>query len=292
MRIIRTIAEVREAVREARIQGNSVGLVPTMGAFHAGHRALMHEARRSTDLVVVSLFVNPTQFGPNEDLSRYPRDEARDAALAEGAGVDILFAPAPAEIYPDGFATTIHIAGITDVLDGASRGAHHFDGVATVVAKLFGIVAPDIAFFGQKDAQQVLVVRRLVRDLDIDVRIQAVPTVREPDGLAMSSRNVYLDPAARQQATALNRALEAAAVAVEQGERDAAVVVDVARRVLDDAGILPEYLELRTADDLSPVTTLTGDTLTVIELSRLGRNTGTSAAYLTTSTSIRSRCGS
>ncbi|SFR53229.1 pantothenate synthetase [Microbacterium azadirachtae] len=264
MRIIRTIAEVREAVREARIQGNSVGLVPTMGAFHAGHRALMHEARRSTDLVVVSLFVNPTQFGPNEDLSRYPRDEARDAALAEGAGVDILFAPAPAEIYPDGFATTIHIAGITDVLDGASRGAHHFDGVATVVAKLFGIVAPDIAFFGQKDAQQVLVVRRLVRDLDIDVRIQAVPTVREPDGLAMSSRNVYLDPAARQQATALNRALEAAAVAVEQGERDAAVVVDVARRVLDDAGILPEYLELRTADDLSPVTTLTGDTLLAV----------------------------
>jgi len=264
MRIIRTIAEVREAVREARIQGNSVGLVPTMGAFHAGHRALMHEARRSTDLVVVSLFVNPTQFGPNEDLSRYPRDEARDAALAEGAGVDILFAPAPAEIYPDGFATTIHIAGITDVLDGASRGAHHFDGVATVVAKLFGIVAPDIAFFGQKDAQQVLVVRRLVRDLDIDVRIQAVPTVREPDGLAMSSRNVYLDPAARRQAAALNRALEAAAVAVEQGERDAAVVVDVARRVLDDAGILPEYLELRTADDLSPVTTLTGDTLLAV----------------------------
>ncbi|SDL61457.1 pantoate--beta-alanine ligase [Microbacterium azadirachtae] len=264
MRIIRTIAEVREAVREARIQGGSVGLVPTMGAFHAGHLALMHEARRSTDLVVVSLFVNPTQFGPNEDLSRYPRDEARDAALAEGAGVDILFAPAPAEIYPDGFATTIHIAGITDVLDGGSRGAHHFDGVATVVAKLFGIVAPDIAFFGQKDAQQVLVVRRLVRDLDIDVRIQAVPTVREPDGLAMSSRNVYLDPAARRQAPALNRALAAAAVAVEQGEREAAVVMDVARRVLDDAGIVPEYLELRTADDLRPVTTLTGDTLLAV----------------------------
>ncbi|UXW86170.1 pantoate--beta-alanine ligase [Microbacterium azadirachtae] len=264
MRIIRTIAEVREAVRAARIQGGSVGLVPTMGAFHAGHLALMHEARRSTDLVVVSLFVNPTQFGPNEDLSRYPRDEARDAALAEGAGVDILFAPAPAEIYPDGFATTIHIAGITDVLDGASRGAHHFDGVATVVAKLFGIVAPDIAFFGQKDAQQVLVVRRLVRDLDIDVRIQAVPTVREPDGLAMSSRNVYLDPAARRQASAVNRALAAAAVAVEQGEREAAVVMDVARRVLDDAGIVPEYLELRTADDLRPVTTLTGDTLLAV----------------------------
>lgn len=264
MRIIRTIAEVREAVRAARIQGGSVGLVPTMGAFHAGHLALMHEARRSTDLVVVSLFVNPTQFGPNEDLSRYPRDEARDAALAEGAGVDILFAPAPAEIYPDGFATTIHIAGITDVLDGGSRGAHHFDGVATVVAKLFGIVAPDIAFFGQKDAQQVLVVRRLVRDLDIDVRIQAVPTVREPDGLAMSSRNVYLDPAARRQAPALNRALAAAAVAVEQGEREAAVVMDVARRVLDDAGIVPEYLELRTADDLRPVTTLTGDTLLAV----------------------------
>ncbi|MBS1698815.1 MAG: pantoate--beta-alanine ligase [Actinobacteria bacterium] len=264
MRIIRTIAELRDAVRAARQDGRTVGLVPTMGAFHAGHLSLMQEARTGTDLVVVSLFVNPTQFGPNEDLSRYPRDEARDARLAEGEGVDILFAPEPAEIYPDGFATTIHIAGITEVLDGASRGAHHFDGVATVVAKLFGIVAPDVAYFGQKDAQQVLVVRRLVRDLNIDVRIQAVPTVREPDGLALSSRNIYLDPDARQQATALNRALAAAAEAVDRGERDGAAIVDAAARILNDAGITPEYLELRTADDLRPVTVLTGEALLAV----------------------------
>ncbi|MCE4026783.1 pantoate--beta-alanine ligase [Microbacterium sp. Au-Mic1] len=264
MRIIRTIAEVRDAVREAKRQQKTVGLVPTMGAFHAGHLSLMQEARKRTDLVVVSLFVNPAQFGPNEDLSRYPRDEARDAAMAEEQHVDILFAPEPAEVYPDGFATTIHIAGITDVLDGASRGAHHFDGVATVVAKLFGIVAPDVAYFGQKDAQQVLVVRRLVRDLNIDVRIEAVPTVREPDGLAMSSRNIYLDPAARQQAAALNRALEAADAMVEAGERRAAVIEDAARRILDDAGISAEYLELRDADTLQPVTTLTGDGLLAV----------------------------
>ncbi|GAA4489369.1 pantoate--beta-alanine ligase [Microbacterium panaciterrae] len=264
MRIIRTIAELRDAVRAAKLDKKSVGLVPTMGAFHEGHLTLMREAKQNTGLVVVSLFVNPTQFGPNEDLTAYPRDEARDAALAVAENVDILFAPDPAEIYPDGFATTIHIAGLTDVLDGASRGAHHFDGVATVVAKLFGIVAPDVAYFGQKDAQQVLVVRRLVRDLNLDVRIQAVPTVREPDGVAMSSRNVYLDPAARQQATALNRALEAAAEVVEHGERNAATIEDAARAILADAGIVPEYLELRTADDLQPITVLAGDALLAV----------------------------
>ncbi|WP_218683461.1 pantoate--beta-alanine ligase, partial [Microbacterium sp. BF1] len=217
MRILRTIPEVRAAIREARVGGATIGLVPTMGAFHDGHLSLMRAARAASDLVVVSLFVNPTQFGANEDLSAYPRDEARDAALAEAAGVDILFAPAPSEIYPEGFATNIHVAGLTDVLDGASRGAHHFDGVATVVTKLFGIVRPDTAYFGQKDAQQVLVVRRVVRDLDLDVRIVACPIVREADGLAMSSRNVYLDPAARVQATALNRALDAGAAVFEAG---------------------------------------------------------------------------
>ncbi len=191
-----------------------------MGAFHEGHLSLMRRAREQNDLVIVSLFVNPTQFGANEDLGAYPRDEARDAGLAEAEGVDILFAPSAVEIYPDGFATTIHVAGITEVLDGASRGTHHFDGVATVVTKLFGIVRPDVAYFGQKDAQQVLVVRRVVRDLDLDVRIEACPIVREADGLAMSSRNVYLDAAAREQATALNRALDAASALHRAGERD------------------------------------------------------------------------
>ncbi|MGN7860572.1 pantoate--beta-alanine ligase [Microbacterium sp. 22303] len=264
MRIIRTIAEVRTAVSEAKRGGKTVGLVPTMGAFHAGHLSLMREAQKNNDLVVVSLFVNPTQFGPNEDLSRYPRDEARDAAMADEQGADILFAPEPAEIYPDGFATTIHIAGITDVLDGASRGAHHFDGVATVVAKLFGIVAPDVAYFGQKDAQQVLVVRRLVRDLNLDVRIEACPIVREADGLAMSSRNVYLDPEARRRATALNRALDAAQALANEGERDAGALTAAAGAILADAGIEPEYLELRDTETLRPVVRLDGEALLAV----------------------------
>ncbi|MFC9985735.1 pantoate--beta-alanine ligase [Microbacterium keratanolyticum] len=264
MRILRTIAEVSGAVGAARDRGESVGLVPTMGAFHEGHLSLMREARANNDLVVVSLFVNPTQFGANEDLSTYPRDEARDAALAKAAGVDILFAPDAAEIYPDGFATSIHVAGITDVLDGESRGPHHFDGVATVVTKLFGIVRPDVAYFGQKDAQQVLVVRRVVRDLDLDVRIEACPIVREADGLAMSSRNVYLDDAARVQATALNRALDAAAALHLAGERDGVRIVDAARSMLADAGITPEYLELRDANTLQPVPTVEGDALLAV----------------------------
>ncbi|PCE15566.1 pantoate--beta-alanine ligase [Microbacterium sp. SZ1] len=260
MRILRTIAEVRAAVRDARTAGQSVGLVPTMGAFHEGHLSLMRAAREQTDLVVVSLFVNPTQFAANEDLSTYPRDEARDAALAEAEGVDILFAPEPAEIYPDGFATNIHVAGITGVLDGASRGPHHFDGVATVVTKLFGIVRPDVAFFGQKDAQQVLVVRRVVRDLDLDVRIVACPIVREPDGLAMSSRNVYLDPDARAQATALSRALDAGEAAYRAGHE----IVPAALAVLSEAGIAPEYLELRDAETLEPVARADRDSLLLV----------------------------
>ena len=264
MRILRTISEVRAAVREARLADHTVGLVPTMGAFHDGHLSLMRAARAASDLVVVSLFVNPTQFGANEDLGAYPRDEARDAALAEAEGVDILFAPAASEIYPDGFATSIHVAGLTDVLDGASRGAHHFDGVATVVSKLFGIVRPDAAYFGQKDAQQVLVVRRVVRDLDLDVRIVACPIVREADGLAMSSRNVYLDPDARAQATALNRALDAGAAVFEAGERGAGDILSAARRVLGDADVDPEYLELRDAETLRPLARVETDALLAV----------------------------
>lgn len=256
MRILRTVADVRAAVRAARAEGRTVGLVPTMGAFHEGHLSLIRAARAGTDLVVVSLFVNPTQFGAGEDLTAYPRDEARDAELAAGAGADILFAPAVDEVYPHGFATSIHVSGITDVLCGATRGAGHFDGVATVVTKLLQIVAPDTAYFGQKDAQQVLVVRRVVRDLDIPVRIEACPIVREPDGLAMSSRNVYLDAEARARAAHINRALDAAEAAVAAGETDAAAVVAAARSVLDAAGIEPEYLELRSTDDLALVDTV------------------------------------
>jgi pantoate--beta-alanine ligase len=264
MRIVRTVAELRAAVGEARSRGASVGLVPTMGALHDGHLSLIRRARADNDLVVVSIFVNPTQFGPSEDLAAYPRDEARDAELATEAGTDILFAPSVDEVYPRGFATTIHIAGITDVLDGAHRGPGHFDGVATVVTKLFQMVAPDAAYFGQKDAQQVLVIRRLVRDLDMPVRIVACPTVREPDGLAMSSRNVYLDDAARRQATALNRALDAAEAAVARGQTAAGDVIDAARAVLAEAGIEPEYLELRSAEDLRALDHIDGASLLAV----------------------------
>jgi pantoate--beta-alanine ligase len=208
--------------------------------------------------------VNPTQFGANEDLSTYPRDEARDATLAESEGVDILFAPAAAEIYPDGFATNIHVAGITEVLDGAIRGAHHFDGVATVVTKLFGIVTPDVAYFGQKDAQQVLVVRRVVRDLDLDVRIEACPIMREPDGLAMSSRNVYLDADARARASALNRSLDAAEAVLASGKNDGESIRAAADRVLADASIDVEYLELRDAETLQPVDAVERDALLLV----------------------------
>ncbi len=250
MRIVRTIADLRAVVQESRRAGSTVGLVPTMGALHEGHLSLIRRARVESGLVVVSVFVNPKQFGANEDLGAYPRDEERDAQLAGEAGADILFAPAVDEVYPDGFATTIHVSGITEVLCGAQRGPGHFDGVATVVTKLLQIVMPDSAYFGQKDAQQVLVIRRVVRDLDIPVRIVACPIVREPDGLAMSSRNIYLDAESRERATALNRALDAAAAAVERGETSAEVVLGAARTVLSAAGIQPEYVELRSAEDL------------------------------------------
>lgn len=264
MRIIRTARGIRSAIDRARGRNNTVGLVPTMGAFHGGHLSLMRRAREQNDVVVVSLFVNPTQFGPSEDLDAYPRDEARDAALAEQQGVDILFVPQPTEIYPDGFATSIHVAGITEVLEGAVRGASHFDGVATVVTALLGIVRPDVAYFGQKDAQQLLVVRRVVRDLHLAVRIEACPIVRESDGLAMSSRNVYLDADARQRATALNRALDAAARVHADGERDAERILDAARDVLADAGITPEYLELRDSRDLRALKRVDGDALLAV----------------------------
>lgn len=250
MRILRTIAEIRATVGDARQGGLTVGLVPTMGALHDGHLSLIRAARGADDLVVVSLFVNPAQFAATEDLGSYPRTEEQDARLAADAGADILFAPPVDQIYPDGFATSIHVAGITDVMCGAHRGPGHFDGVATVVTKLFQIVAPDTAYFGQKDAQQVLVIRRLVRDLDIPVQIVACPIVREADGLAMSSRNAYLDPDARLRATALNRALDAAEAVVARGETDAEAVLAAARAPLADAGIEPEYLELRSPDDL------------------------------------------
>jgi pantoate--beta-alanine ligase len=272
MKTIRTIAELRETLAPARRAGSSIGLVPTMGFFHEGHLALIDAARDACDVLVVSLFVNPSQFGPSEDLDAYPRDERRDADLAERHGVDVLFAPPVDEVYPDGFSTTVAVHGLTEVLDGhpARRGQGHFDGVTTVVTKLFNMVQPDRAWFGQKDAQQALVIRRLVRDLDIPVAVEVLPTVREADGLAMSSRNVYLSPDDRERALGLSRALEAAEQEVAAGRLDARDVLAAARRELDARGVEPEYLELRSASDLSPAARVDGRTLLAVA-ARVGR---------------------
>jgi pantoate--beta-alanine ligase len=223
-------------------------------------------------VVVMSLFVNPAQFGPTEDLDAYPRDEARDAELAEAEGVDLLFAPSTEEIYPSGFETSVVVGGLTGVLDGApeQRGPEHFAGVATVVTKLLNMAAPDVAYFGQKDAQQALVIRKLVRDLDLPVLIEVCPTVRDADGLALSSRNAYLSPAERNRALGLSRALRAAEAEVAAGRLDAATVLSAARAELDAHGIDPDYLELRSAADLSPAERVNGSTLLAVA-ARVGR---------------------
>lgn len=262
MRIVRTVAELRELVRAARADGGTIGLVPTMGALHDGHLALIAASAERTSTTVVSLFVNPTQFGDASDLEAYPRTEDEDAALAEAAGADVLFAPPVAEVYPDGFATQVRITGpLTERLEGAHRGPEHFHGVTTVVAKLLGMVAPDVAYFGQKDAQQVLVVRRLVLDLDLPVRIEALPTVREADGLALSSRNVRLSADERASAVALPRAIDAVLAALHAGERDAAALLGAAHRVLDEAGLRPEYVAIVDPVTLEPRTALDAPSL-------------------------------
>jgi len=263
LRIVRTVAELRALLEPERRAGRRIGLVPTMGAFHDGHRSLMARAAETCDLVVVSLFVNPTQFGPSEDLAAYPRDEARDAAIAAAAGVEILFAPAVEEVYPDGFATTVSVGRLTEGLEGAHRPGH-FDGVATVVAKLFNMVQPAVAFFGQKDAQQALVIRRMARDLDLPVRIEVCPTVREPDGLAMSSRNAYLGAEDRARAVGLSRALDAAARAIGDGERDPARVAAAGRAVLAEHGIEPEYFALVSERTLAPLERIDGEALIAV----------------------------
>ena len=272
MRTVRTVDELRALLAPERRAGRTIGLVPTMGFFHDGHLSLMRRARRANDIVVVSLFVNPAQFGPGEDLEAYPRDEQRDERLAEAEGVDVLFAPPVEEVYPDGFATTVAVGNLSEMLEGdqAQRGSEHFQGVTTVVTKLLNMAAPDVAYFGQKDAQQALVIRKLVRDLDIPVRIEVCPTIRDPDGLAHSSRNAYLSPAERERALALSRSLRAAEAAVASGTRDAAAVVAAARAELDRAGVEPDYLQLRSANDLSPVERVNGSALLAVA-ARVGR---------------------
>jgi pantoate--beta-alanine ligase len=260
---VRTVAELRELLRNVP---HPVGLVPTMGAFHDGHLSLIRAARNENETVVVSLFVNPTQFGPGEDLAAYPRDEQRDATLADAEGTDILFTPSADEVYPPDHQTYVVMDGIATILEGSPdhRGPGHFRGVMTVVTKLLNIVQPDRAYFGQKDAQQVLVIRKLVRDLNIPVEIRVCPIVRDEDGLALSSRNVYLSPPERERALGLSRALRAAEEKVRTGAIDRDSVLAAARAELDAAQIEPEYLELRSAEDLSPVERVNGSTLLAV----------------------------
>ncbi|HEX3510259.1 MAG TPA: pantoate--beta-alanine ligase [Solirubrobacteraceae bacterium] len=265
MATLRSVAEMRARVAEARRGGATIGLVPTMGALHDGHLSLIRRARERCDLVVVSLFVNPAQFNESTDLERYPRDETGDAHKARGAGADVLFAPGVEEVYPAGFSTSVQVSGpLTERLEGRARGAAHFHGVTTVVAKLLAMVAPDVAFFGQKDAQQVLVIRRMASDLNLPVRIEALPTVRDADGLALSSRNALLAPADRERALALSRALGAARSLAGEGELSAAAITARAAAVLAERGITPEYLELVDPDTLEPLARLDRDALLAV----------------------------
>jgi pantoate--beta-alanine ligase len=259
MRVVRLIPDLRAALDVERRAARRIGLVPTMGAFHEGHLSLMRRARVECAAVVVSLFVNPTQFGDPADLAAYPRDDARDEELARAAGVDLLFIPAVEEIYPPGFGTTVEVRGVTEPLEGEARGPEHFRGVATVVVKLFQIVQPDVAYFGQKDAQQAIVIRHLVRDLDIPVHIEVCPTVREPDGLAMSSRNMRLSAAGRARAAGLSEALRTVEAEVKAGKRSAAELVNAARAVLVARGIGVgdvEYLAVVDPETLAPLSVI------------------------------------
>jgi pantoate--beta-alanine ligase len=269
MQILSDISEVRATLRQLRAgsersTSRSVGFVPTMGALHAGHRSLVQAARLHCDIVVVSIFVNPTQFGPNEDFSRYPRTLEQDCQMLEAEGVDLVFTPTAEVMYPPGASTFVEVAGVSERLDGASRPGH-FRGVATVVAKLFHILQPNFSFFGQKDAAQVAVLRKMVRDLDFPLEIIVCPTVREPDGLAMSSRNRYLSMEERRQALTLSRALRAAEMEVARGEYRASALLQIMRATLEEEpAIRADYLAIVDPDTLLPIENLeTGGLLAI-----------------------------
>jgi pantoate--beta-alanine ligase len=262
--LVDTVAVLRDCCDRARAAGRTVGLVPTMGYLHEGHRSLIRAARAGADLVVVSIFVNPLQFGPEEDLDRYPRDLDADLAACEQEGVDVVFAPSMAEMYPAPPSTTVHVEGLTAALCGVSRPTH-FDGVTTVVTKFLAIVGPCRAYFGRKDAQQLAVVARMVDDLNLPAEIVGCPLVREADGLALSSRNAYLTAEQRAAATVLSRALRAGADAVASGERDAGRVVGAVADVLAGEPLVrPEYVELRDAREITPVERAEGSLLLAV----------------------------
>jgi pantoate--beta-alanine ligase len=254
--IVRDPRELRARTEDLRRDGRRIAVVPTMGALHEGHLQLLRTARARADIVILTIFVNPTQFGPNEDLARYPRDEAGDIAKARTCGIDLAFCPDAAAMYPAGAQTFVEVRELQKPLCGASRPGH-FAGVATIVTKLFHLANPHLAVFGEKDYQQLAIIRRMVRDLDMGIEIVGVPIVREADGLALSSRNAYLSAEQRKTALALSKGLAAAEAAVKAGERDGAQIVAAARALIEAEGQARiDYLELRDADELSPVTTL------------------------------------
>ncbi|MFO1019922.1 MAG: pantoate--beta-alanine ligase [Planctomycetales bacterium] len=253
--VVTTVAELREHVRSARQQGKSIGLVPTMGALHAGHVSLIEAARRDCGYVVVTVFVNPTQFGPKEDLQKYPRPWEDDLAKCRDAGVDLIFRPDVAEVYPKPFFTVVDVTGISEVLEGAHRPGH-FQGVATVVLKLFNMAQPDIAYFGQKDFQQQLLIRRMTKELDLPLEIRTCPTIREPDGLALSSRNVYLSPEERRSALALSRCLRHAETRLKSGEKDLAAIRAEMKKILSETPhVVPDYATLVDPETIAELST-------------------------------------
>jgi pantoate--beta-alanine ligase len=261
---IHTVEWMKQLARQVRAEGRLTGLVPTMGALHAGHLSLIEAARRDSSPVIVSIFVNPKQFGPSEDYKKYPRDLESDRRKLEEARVDYLFAPSVEEIYPSGFRTSVNVDGLSDRLEGKTRPGH-FRGVATVVLKLLEIAAPRFAYFGRKDAQQARIIRQMAADLALDSDIVVCPIVREPDGLALSSRNQYLTPAERKAATVLYRALARARRAIEEGERDPMRIVTVMRRELSEEPLAsPDYVEIVDADSFEPVMRLTRSCLIVV----------------------------
>jgi pantoate--beta-alanine ligase len=264
MKISTTIEDARSACRAARHAGQQLGLVPTMGALHEGHLSLVRMAKAQSSFVVVSIFVNPLQFGPNEDLAKYPRDFERDRELVKKEGVDLIFAPPVAEMYPMAAMTYVNVEGLSERLDGQSRPGH-FRGVATVVSKLFHIVEPDVAIFGQKDAAQVAIIKRMVRELNMPVEIAVGPIVREADGLAMSSRNAYLDPQQRKQALVLSRALKCVQARFQQGERSAARLIATGKTVFaEQPTVRMDYLAVVDPESLEPANQICADTLVAV----------------------------
>lgn len=270
MIIFNNIKELKAHLKKQKLEGKTIGLVPTMGFLHAGHLSLISKAKQENNIVVVSIFVNPTQFGPNEDYERYPRNLEKDFELSQGAGADIIFNPEVKEMYPENYYTYVEVTGITELLCGISRPGH-FKGVTTVVSKLFNIISPDKAYFGQKDAQQCVVIKKMVKDLNLDIDIIVCPIIREKDGLALSSRNVYLNEKEKEQATVLYQSLEKAKEKIEKNERNSKIIKELIRKIINEKELAKtEYIEIVDLETLKEVKEIKGSILIALAV-KFGR---------------------